>query len=70
MVGAFASYLTWMWMLGRYPATKISVFVFLTPLFALLFGALWLKEAVTPSLLAALVLVAVGIVLVNRKPAS
>jgi len=70
VVGAFASYLTWMWMLGRYPATKISVFVFLTPLFALLFGALWLKEAVTPSLLAALVLVAVGIVLVNRKPAS
>lgn len=70
VVGAFASYLAWMWMLGRYPATKISVFVFLTPLFALLFGALWLKEAVTPSLLAALVLVAVGIVLVNRKPAS
>jgi drug/metabolite transporter (DMT)-like permease len=69
VVGAFASYLAWMWMLGRYPATKISVFVFLTPLFALLFGALWLDEAVTPSLLAALVLVALGIVLVNRKPA-
>jgi drug/metabolite transporter (DMT)-like permease len=69
VVGAFASYLAWMWMLGRYPATKISVFVFLTPLFALLFGALWLQEAVTPSLLAALVLVALGIVLVNRKPA-
>ena len=70
VVGAFASYLAWMWMLGRYPATKISVFVFLTPLFALLFGALWLKEVVTPSLLAALALVAVGIVLVNRKAAS
>jgi len=68
VVGAFVSYLAWMWMLGRYPATRISVFVFLTPLFALLFGALWLKEAVTPSLLAALALVAVGIVLVNRKP--
>ncbi|MES2956211.1 MAG: DMT family transporter, partial [Pseudomonadota bacterium] len=66
VVGAFASYLAWMWMLGRYPATKISVFVFLTPLFALLFGALWLHEAATPSLLAALVLVALGIVLVNR----
>lgn len=70
VVGAFASYLAWMWMLGRYPATKISVFVFLTPLFALLFGALWLGEAVTPSLLAALALVAVGIVLVNRKPVA
>ncbi|MDP1953116.1 MAG: DMT family transporter [Polaromonas sp.] len=69
VVGAFASYLAWMWMLGRYPATKISVFVFLTPLFALLFGALWLHEAATPSLLAALALVAAGIVLVNRKAA-
>lgn len=68
VVGAFASYLAWMWMLGRYPATKISVFVFLTPLFALLFGVVWLNEAATPSLLAALVLVALGIVLVNRKP--
>ena len=67
VVGAFASYLAWMWMLGHYPATKISVFVFLTPLFALLFGALWLGEVVTPSLLAALALVAVGIVLVNRR---
>ena len=69
-VGAFASYLAWMWMLGRYPATKISVFVFFTPLFALLFGALWLKESVTPGLLVALGTVAVGIVLVNRKPAD
>ena len=67
VVGAFASYLAWMWMLGRYPATKISVFVFLTPLFALLFGALWLKESVTTGLLAALGAVAVGIVLVNRQ---
>jgi len=67
-VGAFASYLVWMWMLGRYPATKISVFVFLTPLFALLFGTLLLHEPVTTTLLAALGLVALGIVLVNRKP--
>jgi drug/metabolite transporter (DMT)-like permease len=68
VVGAFASYLVWMWMLGRYPATKISAFVFLTPMFALLFGTLWLGEPVTVSLLAALALVALGIVLVNRRP--
>jgi drug/metabolite transporter (DMT)-like permease len=66
-VGAFASYLAWMWMLGHYPATKISAFVFLTPLFALLFGMLWLGEAITPILTMSLTLVAVGIVLVNRK---
>ena len=67
VIGAFASYLAWMWMLGRYPATRISVFVFLTPLFALLFGTVLLHEAVSTTLLAALGLVVVGIVLVNRR---
>jgi drug/metabolite transporter (DMT)-like permease len=66
-VGAFASYLVWMWVLGRYPATKVSAFAFLTPVFSLVFGALWLGEAVTPALLAALALVAAGIVLVNLR---
>jgi drug/metabolite transporter (DMT)-like permease len=70
VVGAFASYLAWMWLLGRYPATQVSTFVFLTPLFALVFGALWLKESVTPGLLAALATVAAGIVLMSRKPAA
>ena len=67
VVGAFASYLAWMWMLGHYPATQISAFVFLTPLFALLFGVLWQGEAVTLPLVMSLTLVAVGLVVVNRK---
>ena len=69
-VGAFASYLAWMWMLGRYPATRIASFVFITPLFALVTGSLWLREPVTLNLLAALALVALGILLVNRRPAG
>lgn len=67
VVGAFASYLAWMWLLGRYPATKVSAFVFLTPVFAMGFGALWLREPITWKLLLALALVALGIVLVNRR---
>lgn len=67
LIGAFASYLVWMWLLTRYPATRMSVFVFLTPVFTLVVGALWLREPVTSTLLAALALVAGGIVLVNRK---
>ena len=66
-VGAFASYLTWMWMLRHYPATQMSSFTFLTPLFALTFGVLLLGEPLTLQLGLALVGVAVGIVLVNRK---
>ena len=68
LVGAFVSYLAWMWMLAHYPATKMSVFVFLTPVFALLFGVGWLGEPVSAGLLGALALVSLGIVLVNRRP--
>lgn len=66
-VGAFASYLVWMWMLTRYPAAKMSAFVFLTPVFALLFAAVWLNEPVTLTLVFAIALVGAGIVLVNKR---
>jgi drug/metabolite transporter (DMT)-like permease len=67
VIGAFASYLAWMWMLRHYPATQLSSFTFLTPVFGLLFGVLVLHEPLTTRLMLALVAVAVGIVLVNRK---
>jgi drug/metabolite transporter (DMT)-like permease len=66
-IGAFASYLAWMWMLRHYPATQLSSFTFLTPLFGLLFGVLVLHETLSAQLVLALVGVAAGIVLVNRK---
>ena len=66
-VGAFASYLTWMWLLRHYPATQMSSFVFLTPVFALLFGVGLLGEPLTLQLVLALVGVAVGILLVSRR---
>jgi drug/metabolite transporter (DMT)-like permease len=66
-IGAFASYLTWMWLLRHYPATQMSSFTFLTPVFALAFGVALLKEPLTTELVLALAGVAAGIVLVNRK---
>lgn len=67
VVGAFASYLTWMWLLKHYPATQMSTFVFLTPVFALMFGVGLLGEPLTWTLVLALLGVATGIVLVSRK---
>ncbi len=69
MVGAFASYLAWMWLLRHYPATQMSSFTFLTPLFALIFGVVLLSEPLTLQLVVALAGVALGIVLVNRRAA-
>jgi drug/metabolite transporter (DMT)-like permease len=68
VVGAFATYLLWMWLIGRYPATHLSSFTFLTPVVAVAAGAIWLGEPVTLALLLALVGVAAGIYLVNRAP--
>ena len=70
VIGAFASYLAWMWMLRHYPATQLSSFTFLAPLFALLFGVALLDEPLTGQLVLALAAVALGIVLVNRKKAA
>lgn len=69
VVVAFASYLTWFWLITRYPAARLSAFSFLTPLFGVLAGGLLLSEPITPALIAALTLVAAGINLVNRKSA-
>jgi drug/metabolite transporter (DMT)-like permease len=68
-IGAFASYLAWMWLLRHYPATRMSSFTFLTPVFALVFGVALLHEPLTLQLVLALAGVAAGIVLVNRRPA-
>jgi drug/metabolite transporter (DMT)-like permease len=69
-VGAFASYLAWMWLLRYYPATQMSSFALLTPVFALVFGVALLNEPLTAQLVLALCGVAVGLVLVNRRAAA
>ena len=67
VIGAFASYLAWMWLLRHYPATQMASFTFLTPVFALVFGVALLHEPLTLQLVLALAGVALGIVLVNRR---
>jgi drug/metabolite transporter (DMT)-like permease len=69
VIVAFASYLTWFWLLTRHLAGRLMVFSFLTPLFGVAFGVLFLGERLTPSFIVAAVCVTLGIVLVNL-PAS
>ena len=66
-VAAF-TYVAWFALIRDYPASLLSSFTFLTPLFGVAFGAALLGERLSPLLLAALFLVAVGIYLVNRSP--
>jgi len=67
------TYQVWFWMIRKYPASSLSAFTFMTPVFGVLGGALLLSEPFSARILIALGLIAVGLVLVNRparaKPA-
>lgn len=60
-------FLAWFWLLSHYKASQIAAFAFLSPVFGVALGWLWLGETVTPALFAKLALVAAGIVLINRR---
>ena len=61
------TYVAWFALMREYPASLLSSFTFLTPLFGVAFGAALLGEPLSPRFLAALVLVAAGIYLVSRS---
>jgi drug/metabolite transporter (DMT)-like permease len=62
------TFVVWFAVMARYSANRLSAFTFLTPLFGVAAGHLVLGEPLTPAFAAAVALVAVGLVLVNRKP--
>lgn len=67
VVVTFASYLVWFWLVRHYPATRLSAFTLLTPVFGLLAGVTLLNEPLTLRLGIALATVATGLLLVNRR---
>ncbi len=67
VIVASGVFLAWFWLLSHYKASQIAAFAFLSPVFGVVLGWLWLGEAVTWALVAKLALVAGGIVLINRR---
>lgn len=63
------TFVAWTGLLRRHQVGHLSAFTFLTPVFGVCLSWLILGDPVTPSLLGGLILVAAGIVVVNR-PAS
>jgi len=71
IIVAFLSYLVWFVLVSRYPVSLLHAFSFFTPAFGVIFsGILILGEAISPSLVVALILVSVGMILVNYRPAA
>lgn len=60
-------FIVWLWLLGRYPAATVASFSFLTPVLSLVFGWAVMGERLSPAILGAAVLVAAGIILINRR---
>lgn len=63
-------FITWLWLMSVYPAATVASFSFLTPIFAILLGALIFGEPLSAAILGPGALVALGIVLINRSSAG
>lgn len=61
-----AGFVFWLWLLSIYPPASVAAYSFLGPIFGVGFGWALLDEPVGPSILGALVLVALGLWLMNR----
>jgi drug/metabolite transporter (DMT)-like permease len=66
VIVAFASYLVWFKLIHTYPVSQLAVFSFLTPIFGVASGAIFLGEPVTAGLVIGMLLVCTGIYVNNR----
>lgn len=67
VIVAFASYLAWFKLIHVYPVAQLSVFTFLTPIFGVFSGVVFMKDQLTAGLLLGLIVVCIGIYLTNYQ---
>jgi drug/metabolite transporter (DMT)-like permease len=67
VIVAFMSYFIWFKLIHEYSVSRLSAFTFLTPIYGVLFGILFLKEEFTFSLMVGLPMVSLGIFFVNWR---
>ena len=63
-------FLAWFWLLKQYPNSDVASFSFLSPVFAVIMGWLFLGEQIGLEIYIALGLVCLGLILINKKPAG
>jgi drug/metabolite transporter (DMT)-like permease len=67
LVGTALAWVLWLVLIRAGEASRVSAYVFMVPLVAVVLGALFLGETVGPSLLVGAAFVVSGIYLVNRR---
>ena len=60
-------FISWLWLMSVYPSSTVAAFSFLTPVLAIVMGAAFFGEKLSPAILGPGILVAMGIVLINRS---
>ena len=61
-----AGFIFWLWLLSIYPASGVASFAFLTPIFGMTFGWIFLDEILSIDIAFAAILVVLGIFLINK----
>lgn len=67
---ASGGFMFWLWLLTIYPASGVASFSFLSPIFGIALGWLLLGETASPTLIGSGILVAFGLLLINRRGAG
>lgn len=62
---AFASLLTWFWLLRTYMASQLGVLTFLTPIFGVILGAWLLHEPIEPGFVIGALIALAGVMIVS-----
>jgi len=60
------TYVVWFWLMRRYPASGLSSFTFLSPVFGVVFAVALLGEPFSWRILVAMLLIVAGLIIVNR----
>ena len=67
LIMSFMSLMLWFWLLRNYLASQLGVFSFLTPLFGMLFGILFLNETIELNFIVGTMLVMLGVAVVSMQ---
>jgi len=67
VIVCFASYLVWFWLMQRYLASVMGIMTLLSPVLAVVLGAILLSEPLTPGFLAATAILILGLVIIMLR---
>ncbi len=70
LLGTAVAWLIWLGLVRAGEASRVSAYIFFVPLMAVVIGAIFLDENLSPSLLVGAALVVAGIYLANGKPSA